>query len=101
MGTQITFFRDTEGGTLWSVKQPSTHFWSYVPDSEYPAPPPVKIVVFGADKLKVRLLNISNCNRNATILLKMRGHTTYDEVPFPRYGIFLHFQPFSAILASF
>ena len=25
----------------------------------------------------------------------------YADVPLPRYGIFLHFQPFSAILASF
>ena len=56
--------------------------------------------VFGADTM-LRLLNISNYNRNATILLKLRGKPTYGEVPFPIYGIFLHFQPFSAILANF
>ena len=31
----------------------------------------------------------------------MRGQSTYGDVPFPTYGIFLHFLPFSAILASF
>ena len=31
----------------------------------------------------------------------MRGQPTYGDVPFPRYVIFLHFQPFSAILANF
>ena len=50
--------------------------------------------------MKLRLLNISNNNVNATVLLKMRGPPTYGEVPFPKYGIFLHFQPFSAILGK-
>ena len=31
----------------------------------------------------------------------MRGQSTYGDVPFPRYVIFLHFQPFSAISANF
>ena len=45
--------------------------------------------------------NISNYNRNVLILVKMRDQPTSGQAPLPRYGIFLHFQPFSAILASF
>ena len=49
----------------------------------------------------LELLNISNYNKNAMILLKMRGQATYGEVSFPRNNIFLHFQLFTAIFASF
>ena len=31
----------------------------------------------------------------------MRGQPTYGDVTLPTYPIFLHFQPFSAILANF
>ena len=52
-------------------------------------------------KLKLVVFNISNCDRNIPLSPKMRGQSTYSDVPFPRYGIFLHFQPCSVILASF
>ena len=51
--------------------------------------------------LKLRLLNISNYSRNATILLKMRGQPISGDVTLPTYPIFLPFQPFSAILGCF
>ena len=53
----------------------------------------LKMVVFGAD-FEVRSAQYSNYNRNVPIPLKMRGLTTYGDVPFLRYAIFLHFQPF-------
>ena len=38
-----------------------------------------------------RLLNISNYNRHATILLKTRGHTTLYDQRYPRYPDLLYF----------
>ena len=44
--------------------------------------------------LKSVMFNISNCNRNVAILVKMRGLTMFGVMPLPRYGILSHFQPF-------
>ena len=44
--------------------------------------------------LKSRVFNISIYNRNASILVRMRGESASDDVAFPRYGIFPYFQPF-------
>ena len=41
--------------------------------------------------LMSRLLNISNYNRHATILLKTRGHTTLYDQRYPRYPDLLYF----------
>ena len=56
------------------------------------------MAVFVAD---IEVKNVSNCNRNATILLKMRGKTTCGNFLSRDMGFLFYFQPFSAILASF
>ena len=37
----------------------------------------------------LRQFEISNCNRNVPILVKMRGQPTSDDLPLARYDIFL------------
>ena len=53
----------------------------------------------------LRQFDISNCNRNVPILVKMRGQPTSDDLPLARYDIFLillRFQPvFLAKMAIF
>ena len=44
--------------------------------------------------LKSRVFNISICNRNTLIVVKMRGQSAFDDAALSRYGIFSHFQPF-------
>ena len=44
--------------------------------------------------MKSVMFNISNCNRNMTILVKIRGLAMFGVMPLPRYGILSHFQPF-------
>ena len=44
----------------------------------------------------LRQFDISNCNRNVSILVKTRGQPTSDDLPLARYDIFLillRFQP--------
>ena len=50
--------------------------------------------------MKVTVFNIPKYNRNAPILVKMRGESASDDVAFPKYGIFPHFQPFQSLLAK-
>lgn len=42
---------------------------------------------------------ISKRNKNVPILVEVRGQTTPDDVPIPKYGIFLHFLPFQPVLS--
>ena len=75
--------------------------WDFPSFSAIVASFELKMTVFGAH-IEVKIAHyFKSIERNEPILLKMRGQPTYGDVPFPRYVIFLHFHPFSAVLASF
>ena len=50
--------------------------------------------------LKSRVFNISLCNRNIPILVKMRGQSASDDFAFSRFGISPIFSQFSHVLAK-
>ena len=44
------------------------------------------------------LFDISNCDRNVPILVKMRGQPTFDDLPLARYDIFLYISHSSILI---
>ena len=72
--------------------------WHFPPPSAISACFQLKQLILKAI-LKSRVFPLSIFNKNASTLARMRGRSTSGHVLLPRFGIFLHFQPFQPVFS--